>query len=139
MAAKYDLSINKGTNFNLFLQYLGTADNAITLAGYSASMQIRRSKDSSYPLIFITGSGITCGYTAGYTSGYTGIGGISLDKNYDGTALTGGINIKIGWESTSRLPIGRHLYDLELSIGNTYVNRILEGRVDVSGDINREN
>jgi len=138
MAAKYDLSINKGTNFNLFLQYLGTADNAITLAGYSASMQIRRAKDTSYPLVFITGRGVTAGYTAGYTSGYAGIGGISLDKNYDGTALTGGINIKMDWETTSRLPIGKHLYDLELSIGTTYVNRILEGRVDVSGDVNRE-
>jgi hypothetical protein len=138
MAAKYDLSINKGTNFNLFLQYLGTADNAITLAGYSASMQIRRSKQTEYPLIFVTGRGVTSGYTAGYTSGYAGIGGISLDKNYDGTALTGGIHIKMDWQTTSRLPIGKHLYDLELSIGNTYVNRILEGRVDVSGDVNRE-
>jgi hypothetical protein len=139
MAAKYDLTINRGTNFNLFLQYLGTADNAITLAGYCASMQIRRSKNSDYPLLFLTGSGITTGYTAGYTSGYTGIGGISLDKDNTGAALTGGIYIRMGWESTARLPIGRHLYDLELSIGNTYVNRILEGRVDVSGDVNREN
>jgi hypothetical protein len=139
MAAKYDLNVNKGTNFNLFLQYLGTADNAITLAGYSASMQIRRSKDSEYPIIFMTGRGVTAGYTTGYTSGYTGLGGISLDKNYDGTTLTGGIFIKLGWETTARIPIGRHFYDLELSIGNTYVNRILEGRVDVSGDVNREN
>jgi hypothetical protein len=138
MAAKYDLTINKGTNFNLFLQYLGTADNAITLAGFCASMQIRRYKDADYPLAFITGRGITSGYTTGYTSGYTGIGGISLDKGPEGAALTGGINIRMGWETTARLPIGRHLYDLELSIGNTYVNRILEGRVDIIGDVNRE-
>ena len=139
MAAKYDLTINKGTNFNLFLQYLGTADNAITLAGFCASMQIRRYKDDDYPIVFLTGRGVTSGYTAGYTSGYTGIDGISLDKNIDGTALTGGIHIKMGWETTSRIPVGRHLYDLELSIGNTYVNRILEGRVDVNGEVNREN
>lgn len=139
MAAKYDLTVNKGTNFNLFLQYLGTADNAITLAGYSASMQIRRYKDAGLPLAFITGNGVTTGYTSGYTSGYTGIGGISLDKGTDGSALTGGIWIKMGYESTSRLPTGRHLYDLELSIGNTYNNKILEGKIDVIGEVTREN
>ena len=81
MAAKYDLSIHRGTNFNLFMQYLGTADNGITLTGYKASMQMKRYKDAELPLLFVTGSGVTAGYTAGFTSGYTGIGGISLDKN----------------------------------------------------------
>ena len=138
MAAKYDLSIHRGTNFNLFMQYLGTADNGITLSGYKASMQMKRYKDAELPLLFVTGSGVTAGYTAGFTSGYTGIGGISLDKNYDGTALTGGIYIRIGHETTSRLPVGRLLYDLELSIGTTYVNKILEGRVDVIGDVSNE-
>jgi hypothetical protein len=138
MTAKYDLTLNKGANFNLFLQYLGTADNAITLAGYSASMQIRRYKDADYPLVVLTGRGVTSGYTAGYTSGYAGIGGISLDKNTDGTALTGGIYIQMDWLTTSRLPAGRHLYDLELSIGTTFVNKILQGRVDIYGDLNRE-
>ena len=137
MTAKYDLSINQGENFNLWLQYLTDGNTAIDLAGYTAKMQVRRAKESLYPLLFFTETGLTYGYTAGYTSGYSGIGGISLNTNYDSTSITGGIYIKADPTTTASIPIGKHLYDLELIIGNTYANRILEGRVDIIGETTR--
>ena len=41
------------------------------------------------------------------------------------------------FSTTASIPIGKHLYDLELIIGNTYANRILEGRVDIIGETTR--
>ena len=139
MTAKYDLNINRGANYNLFLQYLGTADNAINLSGYSASMQIKRYKDQDYPLVILNTRGITYGYTGGFTTGYSDIGGISLNTNYNGsTGFTGGILIRMGASTTSSFPTGRLLYDVEITLGTTYTNRLLEGRIDISGDVSNE-
>ena len=137
MAAKYDLSIHQGSNFDLWLQYLTDGNTAVDLASYGARMQVRRAKESTYPLVFFTKNGLTYGYTAGYTAGYSGVGGISLNVNYDTSAITGGILITADPTTTSSLPIGRHLYDVELTIGTTYSHKILEGRVDIIGETTR--
>jgi len=137
MAAKYDLSIYQGSNFDLWLQYLTDGNTAVDLSNYGARMQVRRAKESVYPLIFFTKTGLTYGYTAGYTAGYSGVGGISLNINYDTTGITGGILITADPTTTSALPVGRHLYDVELTIGTTYSHKILEGRVDIIGETTR--
>ena len=139
MTAKYDLSINQGANFNIFVQYLDSSDNPVNLASYTAALQIRRAKETSYPILYATTNGVTVGFTggSGVTGGVSGIGGISLNTNYDGSALTGGIYIKVGPSSTAYFPVGRHLYDLDLIIGTTYTNRLLEGRADVTGETTR--
>ena len=137
MTAKYDLSINQGSNFNIFVQYLDSSDNPVNLASYTASLQIRRAKETAYPILYATTSGVTVGFTGGtgITGGVSGVGGISLNTNYDGTGLTGGIYIKINPASTAYFPVGRHLYDLDLIIGTTYSNRLLE----VNGETTRLN
>jgi hypothetical protein len=137
MTAKYDLTANQGSNYNFFLEYINSSDQNVNLAGYSASMQIRRAKTSDYPLVFITGFGSTYGYTGGFTTGYSGMGGISLNTNYTGASLTGGIYIKIDALSTGSLPIGKHFYDLELTIGTTFTNKLVEGRIEVVGETTR--
>jgi len=137
MTAKYDLSINQGSNLDLWIQYLTDGNTAVDLTSYSAQMQIRRAKEYEYPLLWLTESGITYGFTGGITTGIAGIGGISLNTNYDGTSLTGGIYIKSDKLSTTSLPVGRHFYDLELTIGTTLSNRILEGKIDVIGEVTK--
>ena len=135
MTAKYDLSINKDSNFNLWLQYLTDGNTAINLAPYTAEMQIKRYRGEDYPLLFVNTRGLTYGYTGGFTTGVAGIGGISLNTNYDNTSLTGGINIKLDANSTASIPTGKYFYDLKLSIGTTYSQRLLEGRVLFEGDV----
>ena len=133
MTAKYDLSIDQGSNFDFWLQYLSEGNTAVNLAAYGADMQIRKSKESDYPLLFLSKRGVTYGYTGGFTTGYAGIGGISLNTNYDSTSITGGIYIKIDPTSTASLPTGRYFYDLLITIGTTFSDRILEGRAEIVG------
>lgn len=137
MTAKYDLILNQGSNLDLWLQYLTDGNTAVDLSGYSAKMQVRRAKEYAYPLMFITGSGVTYGYTGGFTTGFSSPGGISLNTNYTGSSITGGIYITAGITATAALPTGRHFYDLELSIGTTFTTRILEGKLDVIGEVTR--
>jgi hypothetical protein len=131
MTAKYDLSIDQGSNFSLWIQYLTDGNTAVDLSPYTAEMQIKRYRGADYPLIFVDTNGLTYGYTGGYTTGIAGIGNIDLNKNYDGTGLTGGIAIDIDGDATESLPYGKYFYDLKLIIGTTYSQRLLQGRVSV--------
>lgn len=135
MTAKYDLSINKDSNFNLWLQYLTDGNTAVNLAPYTAQMQIKRYRGADYPLLFVSTNGLTYGYTGGFTTGIAGIGNIALNKNYDNSSLTGGINITLDQNSTNSLPIGKYFYDLKLLIGTTYAQRLIEGRVTIEGEV----
>jgi hypothetical protein len=135
MTAKYDLSINKGSNFNLWIQYLTDGNTGIDLKPYNAELQIKRYLGASYPLLFASNIGLTYGYTGESSSGIRGIGGISLNTNYNNTSLTGGINIKFDDDTTNSIPIGKYFYDLKLLIGTTYSQRLLEGRVSIEGGV----
>ena len=135
MAAKYDLEIDKNSNFDLWVQYLTDGNTAVNLAPYDAEMQIKRYKGADYPLLFATERGLTYGYTGGFTTGIAGIGGISLNTNYDGTSTIGGIKISFDYNSTKSLPFGKYFYDLRLAIGNTFSQKLLEGRVSVTDGV----
>ena len=135
MTAKYDLSINKHSNFNLWLQYLTDGNTGVDLGSYSAEMQIKRYRGAEYPLLFASTNGLTYGYTGSSSPGISGMGGISLNTNYDTAPIDGGINIKFDYDSTNSLPIGKYFYDLRLLIGTTYAQRLIEGRVSVEGDV----
>jgi len=135
MTAKYDLSINKDSNFNFWIQYLTDGNTAVNLSPYTAQMQIKRYKGEDYPLVFVSTNGLTYGYTGGFTTGIAGIGGINLNKKYDGTGLTGGIYITLDHNSTEALPYGKYFYDLDLVIGTTYSQRLIEGRVSIENGV----
>lgn len=136
MTAKYDIEINKGSNFDMWLQYLTDGNTAVNLNSYDAEFQIRKFKGAPYPLIFATENGITYGYSVGLSSGIAGIGGISLNTNYDGSGITGGIRISVDHVSTESLPFGKYFYDFKLIIGTTYSQKLLEGRVSVIDGVN---
>jgi hypothetical protein len=57
-------------------------------------------------------------------------GGLVMD------APNGSITINMNAISTSRLPAGSHVYDLELEIDD-YVQRLVQGRVDVSAEVTK--
>ena len=79
---------------------------------------------------------------AGGCGGSAGVGGITLSANSSGATLpagtgtTGGIYLSIDSLTLADVPEGKHFYDFELVTGNT-VNRILEGRFNVSSETTR--
>lgn len=135
MTAKYDLNIDQGSNFNLWIQYLTDENTGVDLQFYNAEMQLKRFRGSPDPLLVVDINGLTYGYTGGYNTGIPGDGGILLNKNYDNTGITGGIYIDISPEVTEALPYGKYFYDLKLIIGSTYSQRLLEGRISVTNGV----
>jgi hypothetical protein len=49
---------------------------------------------------------------------------------------TGSVTINLSAAATSKLPAGKHVYDLEL-VSNDYVQRLVQGRADVLGEVTR--
>ena len=135
MTAKYDLTINKGSNFQFWAQYLTDGSTGVNLSPYTAKFQLKKYKGEEFPVIFATTSGLTYGYTGGLTTGYSGIGGISLNTDYNGSPLNGGIFVKLDANSTNSLLLSKYFYDLNIVIGTTYSQRILEGRVTVESGV----
>jgi hypothetical protein len=129
MTAKYDFSIIKGSNYDLWVQYLTDGNTAVNLASYGANMTIKRYKDQDYSLLYTNIQGLTYGYTGPNTNGLFGSGGVTLNRNYDGSALTGGIKITLGSVATNYFDYGKYFYDVNLTIGTTYNEKLLEGRI----------
>jgi hypothetical protein len=129
MTAKYDLTINKGSNFEFWLQYQREDNTPVDMTGYTAKMVVKRFKGQEYPIFFMDTMGLTYGYNSGNTLGIAGTGDINLNTNYDGTGITGGISINIAANTTKELSSGSHFYDLNLMIGITYSQKLLEGKI----------
>ena len=133
----YNLTANKGTDFILFVRYLDSNDNGVTLsdAGYTAAMQVRRHSASTSTLLDFNStvfgqSGVTAGNTGGS-------GGIKLDVGVTGSgSYGGGIYIEANATTMSNVPAGRHFFELDLLKGTSTL-RLLEGRFEVTGDIRR--
>lgn len=143
-AGQYHIVADQGSTFKLFIEYQTAGSTAIDLATYSAEMQVKRNKETSNRLLYLTGttlaSAVTGGGSTGYfvgTGGIAGTGGITLNAGSTGLAgTTGGIYIKIDNVSMSNIPSGRHFYDLELIQGSD-VTRIIEGRFEVTPEVTR--
>lgn len=131
MTAKYDLTINKGSNFEFWLQYLTEGNTGVNLSPYTSKFQLKKYKGEEIPIIFASKNGVTYGYTGGLTTGYSGLGGISLNTNYDSSLILGGIFVKLDANTTNSLTNFKYFYDLTLNIGSTYSQKILEGVVTV--------
>jgi len=142
MSVNYDIEIEKGSTFVLHVKYLDSNNKVVDLDGMTAGMQVRRFSTSSTKLLEFTSS--PYGVTAGVTGGS---GGIRLNASHTGgtsgfvagiSGSTGGIYVIADPTTTANVPVGSHVYDLELNTGNnTY--RLLEGRVEVKGNTTRWN
>jgi len=159
-AAQYNILADQGSTFKLFVEYQTAGSTAIDLNNYQAEMQVRRNSNNSGVLLYLTGSGyaadggglgrrtaVTGGGSTGFFTpgvvgssldGIRGTGGIRLNTSYTGGSgsNTGGIFINVDAVSMANVPIGRHLYDLEL-INGTDVTRILQGRFEIEPEITK--
>lgn len=145
-AGEYDISADQGSTFRFHVTYMDSAENAVDLDNYTASMQVRRSFTSDTILLTITGGtmdgsvigGGSTGYFTG-TGGVSGTGGILLNSDITGvTGTTGGIYISVDHVTMKNIPRGRHFYDLEMtSLSDDSVTRILKGRFEVDPEVTR--
>ena len=159
-AGNYDINAEQGSNFTLYLQYQTGTGASIDLAEYTdARMQVRRSKTASKKIIELNTSGVTGGgvtgeftsvpldMTNGGTYGIGGSGGIKLNTGTAGGTgvygfVTGGIFFEASSYTMKDVPVGSHVYDVELVSGicgssAENVTRILQGRFNVDGEVTK--
>jgi hypothetical protein len=109
-AARYDIYIEQGANFNLLLNLDQDDGNAFNLAGYTPKAQLREEYDSA------AFTEITC----------------EIMSEEDGI-----IKMSLTAEQTAALTENKYLYDLILK-DTTGVVRLLDGRASVAQDVTRE-
>jgi hypothetical protein len=139
MTAKYDLTLNKGSSYDLWVQYLSDGNTGIDLTPYDPKFEIKKYRGATDVILFVDETVVKYGCTGDIeTTGYEGVGQININKNYTGTGLTGGIYIVVDANTTAQLPEGNWFYDLQLvyNTGLTYSNRILEGKIRVAPGVN---
>ena len=139
MTAKYDLTLNKGSSYDLWVQYLSDGNTGIDLKPYDPVFEIKKYRGATEVILFVDETGVKYVCTGDIeTTGYECVGQININKNYTGTGLTGGIYIVVDANTTAQLPEGNWFYDLQLvyNTGLTYSNRILEGKIRVAPGVN---
>jgi hypothetical protein len=109
MATTKNLVIDQGTTFSANIQYQDTNKTPISLVGYTARSQLRRSYYSANAITF----------TANIVN-----------------STTGNITISLTSGQTANLVAGRYIYDIEANISDTIV-RIVEGIVTVTPGVTR--
>lgn len=113
MAGRYDFTIKQGSTFIMAIK-CKTKSGYIDLSNYSGRMQIRYNN--------INGE-VACDLN-------TENGGIQID------VFNNQIIIFISAELTSKINVVPCVYDLEI-VDDDYVDRILEGRIKISGEVTR--
>jgi len=145
MPAKHDIVAYQGDDFIFHVHYQDENGDGINVPSgtHSANMQVRRSTDASKILLNLTSDpyssilGCTAGITGGGTLKTSCTGGIVMNRSEGDTGdFTGGIYVFAGATAMSYVPIGRHLYDLDISSGGG-TTRLLHGRFECVGEISR--
>ena len=117
MAQYQEFTIDQGTDTTIELTLVDKNGAAKNLLGYTVTGKIKKT--------FSSDSASTTSFTTQITS------------NTDGTATLSLTNAQ-----TDALKAGRHVYDVELShtesgTGNTIVERIMEGRIQVTPSVTK--
>jgi hypothetical protein len=109
----YPLSARQGSTFNLSFT-IATDGDLWDLTGYTASMQVRKSVQSSTAILSLTNSsGITLGGAAG------------------------SVAVTVSATKMASLPAGTWVYDLELTAPNGTAYAILQGKFVIKPEVTR--
>lgn len=112
MAAKANILIDQGTTFSTSVTVSAANGSVLSLAGYTAAAQLRKS------------------YQATNATPFT----VAIGANSE----LGQLTMSMAANTTQTLTAGRYVYDLEIySSGNTTVTRVVEGIVTVSPGVTR--
>ena len=144
-AGNYNIQVDQGSTFVFYIEYQGEGGTGEDLRGYTAEMQVRRFAESDTKLLqFISTNGGTSVFgPSGVTAGLSGgSGGIRLNSTFTGgindgmSGSTGGIYIFADASTMTNVPTGRHFYEVDIIQGSNIL-RLIEGRFEVIGNINR--
>jgi hypothetical protein len=111
-----NLLVQQGSTFSRTLTWQIDGE-PVDLRGYTARMQIRTVQVNTKP--------------AKLLDNLTSLnGGLVVD------APNGSITISMSAVNAAKLPAGSHVYDLELATDD-YVQRLIQGRLDVSAEVTK--
>ena len=110
MASISNIFIDQGADFTTTVTVTDSNGDAVSLAGYSAAAQIRKSYSSSTSTAFTT----------------------SISN-----ASGGEITITLSDTQTSALEAGRYLYDVLITASGGDKTRVVEGQVTVNPSVTR--
>jgi len=127
-AGRYLLTIEQGATTDLLLQYKDSSGSPIDLSGYTASMQIRPSVDSTTTYLSITSVTASDG---------TGLNFTPVSASLTLPRTSGSIGLFISATSSSNLSFTEGVYDIELKSSTGIVTRLLEGNVKLSKEVTR--
>ena len=109
MAIKANLFVDQGTDYSTTINLTDDNDNIVTLTGYTANGQIRKTYSSSNAVNF----------------------GITLEAN------TGIVSLSLTDAQTANLVAGRYVYDVFLYNAANVASRIVEGIITVTPRVTR--
>jgi hypothetical protein len=111
---RYNFTCPQGSTFQSTITYK-IDDVPVNLSGYSSRLQVRENHDATDYIVYLTssGNGLTMGGSAGT------------------------IGIFISADTTSSFIDGDHVYDLEIVSPSNIVNRLIEGRFNVTPEVTR--
>jgi nucleoside phosphorylase len=114
MAERYDLYVDSGATYTDVITFRDSAGALVNLTGYTASLKIRPTVESSTVSLSLTqASGLTLGGAAGT------------------------VTITISAAQTTTLAGGNFVYDLKVTSGGGVATRLVEGDVIVSAEVSR--
>ncbi len=108
MAIKANLTIDQGTDYSTSITLTDDEDNIVSLVGYTASAQLRKTYSSSNSVSFST----------------------------EITEAQGVVTLSLTDTQTANITPGRYVYDVILTVGTT-TTRIVEGIVTVTPRVTR--
>jgi hypothetical protein len=109
MAIKANIVVDQGSTFATSINITDTSDGVINLSGYSGAAQMRKHFTSSNAVPFVVN--------------------ILPDD--------GEVRLSLNANTTTDIPAGRYVYDVELTDTNGVVSRIVEGIVTVTPNVTR--
>jgi hypothetical protein len=115
-AAVYNFEVLQGTSLVKSFIWKDGTGTPVNLTGYSAKMQVRESADSDAVLLELS----------------TTLGNIQI------TPLTGKVTLVFSPDDTSGAYWTKGKYDLELTSGNGFVTRLVQGKFSLSKEITRD-
>lgn len=108
-AGRYPIAVRQGRTFTFNFQIVG-----MDLTSYKLYMQVRSYASSDTVLLSIDST----------------VGGVTMDDQ-------GNVAIVVDASTMSKLPVGRHQYDLEVHSAGGVVADILEGPFSVKAEVTR--
>lgn len=127
-AGTHNITIEQGTDWQQVLTWRINSV-AVNLAGYTARLQIRHVASSPTILALLTTTVSSSSSSSG--SPTPAIGTITLG------GAAGTITMDLPAGQASLLPVGSHVYDLELISQAGKVTRLIEGICEVTAEVTR--